>query len=544
MNKSYYPILFISFVLGYFFLYGFYGYNDADEGYNLALAWRIFCGEIPYKDFMSIRPPLTPILHALPLFIIPEQYQILFERVLAYVLFASTSLFCALTLDTLFDFKKYSLDPYLFATVGFVFSVNHFPPMAWYTVDGLFFAALGTYLLTRFPKVSGVIFGILALFLSALTKQPFYLMPVAGCIYVWLLYKDKKLLSIALVSTFAFFSLFFILLYVKGALLGFLAQTSESLKIKDLLSAGILSYIRYSSIIIVVPIAFWVLLKRLSRTGRGEWLIQLAPFFLISFILAYPLSKFVYSVYIKKTVYNSMVSHGYADSVGIVLFLITVFVILTQGVWGKKWFGLCFLVFISWCASISWGHKRPDLFSTPLLFGFFVASYHYFEVKRLKLLVLYTLLAGTITYCIAYQKPYCNPPRWYLTYEISDIFPKLNKIKVGYETHEKYHELKYLIDKYGSNFKTMPGMPLANYLSNTKSPIILDWVSNGETNNKNECILQVFRIKKPYVFLEKRPQVVTISRTGNFLTSTIADYIKNNIPKIDSTKYFDVYRIL
>ena len=53
----------------YFFIYGGfwvrYGFDTDDGGFILALSKRIIDGELPYKDFIYIRPPLTIYIHAL-----------------------------------------------------------------------------------------------------------------------------------------------------------------------------------------------------------------------------------------------------------------------------------------------------------------------------------------------------------------------------------------------------------------------------------------------------------------------------------------------
>lgn len=209
----------------------------------------------------------------------------------------------------------------------------------------------------------------------------------------------------------------------------------------------------------------------------------------------------------------------------------------------KKSITLWFLILVSWTAGISWGYQTPVLFSTPLIFGFLLASYQYFEVKKITNLALYTLLLGTIIYFVAYQKPYGNPMRHSLTYEVADLFPKLKFIKVGKDTHDKYTEFASLVSKYGSNFKTLPGMPLSNYLTNTISPIKIDWVINAETNNENNLIIKDLGFKKTIIFMEKNSLFIDVSNSKEKFNSSVAYFIKTNWQKVDSTNYFEIYKI-
>ena len=201
-NQNKYPVIFLLFVILYFLFYGRFGYDDADNGFTLAFSWRIFNGEIPYRDFILVRPPLSPLFHTLPLYIIPDNYQIIFERFLTYLLIALSSLFGALALDKAFRLTEINLNPYLLATIGFVFSAHHFPPMPWHTIDGVFFAAIGVYILACFTSLYSIVFGMLFLFLSALCKQPFYLLPFAGVIYVFLIHKNWKITITSIFSCF------------------------------------------------------------------------------------------------------------------------------------------------------------------------------------------------------------------------------------------------------------------------------------------------------------------------------------------------------
>ena len=79
LNYSFdkYKIIFTLFVISYAILYSLDGFDDADRGYTLALSWRIFNGEIPYRDIILVRPPFSPFFHSIFLYFIPDNYEIL-----------------------------------------------------------------------------------------------------------------------------------------------------------------------------------------------------------------------------------------------------------------------------------------------------------------------------------------------------------------------------------------------------------------------------------------------------------------------------------
>lgn len=539
LNPNKFQSLFILFVTFYVLYYSFYGYDDADGGYTLALSWRIFNGEIPYRDFILVRPPLSPLFHALSFYIVPDNYQLIFDRFFCYILFASSSLLGALSINKAINLKEFKLNPYLLATIGFVFSVGSFPPMAWHTVDAIFFASLGVYFLVCRSSIYSVVFGMLFLFLSALCKQPFYLMPFAGVVFISIMYKDWKKSITATLTLFLFIGVFFLILYRQDAVSNFISLTSGNTKLKDLLSTGILNYLHINSLYLLLPFGFWLIVKK--RLVFNQILLKgnLVPYFFISILLGLPLLKFIYALLFKEVSYVTF----FSDDTAKLLFITTIFFLLANFSIEKKWFTLWFLTLISWCASISWGYQTPVLFSTPLLFGFLLASNQFFGIKKIGNLALYTLLLGSITYFVAYQKPYCNPVRHLLTYKIDHLFPKMKHINVGKATHDKYTEFSSLVTKYGVNFKTLPGMPLSNYLTNTNSPIKIDWVFNAETNNENQNIIIELGLKKTVIFMEKSPQLIDVSDSKEKFNSSVAYFIKKNWQKVDSTNYFEIFKV-
>jgi hypothetical protein len=518
-------------------LYGFYGYNNADDGYVLAFSWRIFNGEIPYKDFILVKPPLSPILHSLTLYLLPDAYQIIFERFLFYLSMALSSLFGSLTLCHVFNFEELDIDPYLVATLGFVFSVNHFPPMPWQTVDGIFFASLGCYLLVRYANYYSIVLGILSLFLSALCKQSFYLMPVAGIVYVAVVSRDYRKVITALLAFSACLIVFISLLYKYNIATDFMVYTTGSTKFKDLLAAGFYRYINYSSFYFLITFILYIVLLRLPHNKYLTCNTSFVPYFFISLLLLKHVPKFLTHYF------GHSKLDFFEDEVASVLFIVVIILLISKHRMEKKWLSFSFLVLLSWSSGISWGYQTPVLFSVPLLFGLFFIARHYFQVINLTRFAIYTLVLGTITYFIAYQKPAFSADRRELTYELSEVFPKLKSIKVDREVYDKYVELKKLIAKYGTNFKTLPEMPLANYISDTQSPIGLDWVFNAETNFRNDELITTLMRKRTTVFVEKNPQCVVYNDSNAKLNSSVTYHIVTTWRKVESTNHFDIFQM-
>lgn len=138
-------------------LFSPYGFNPSDDGFILAGARRILDGQIPHRDFISIRTTLSHVLHALEIPLGGRRCLMVSRLVFWLEMAAIAWLWCRM------------LSPVVFlpaAIIAFCLSINTFPPMAWHTVDAILFSTIGISLL---PSP----FGYLVLGLAPLCRQNF-----------------------------------------------------------------------------------------------------------------------------------------------------------------------------------------------------------------------------------------------------------------------------------------------------------------------------------------------------------------------------------
>jgi hypothetical protein len=537
LKKNKFFLFFLFIVLFYALYYSPFGYEDTDNGFTLAQSWRIHQGEFPYKDFISVRPPISPILHSLILFIVPDDLQMLFDRFFCYLLFGISALVATLALFKNNWFDDLNINHFLFATISFIFSVHHFPPMAWHTVDAIFFASIGAYLLLVYTSISSVILGILFLFLAALCKQPFYILPFLGVALIGYIHKDKRKLFVAFFTLLSCIGVFIGILYNSNALSNFASYTFGATKLNDLIEAGFKSYTKINFKELFTVAGIFILYNLIFSKRKIFANPGFIPYILVSVLLIVPLFDMCYQLFSGTLPDN----YYFSDNAAKLFFVLAVVVLLSRVSLNQKWLTLFFLLAISWCASISWGYQTPVLFSAPLLFGFLYSARVFFKTKNISALAMYTFLLGFISYFFAYQKPYRNPIRQELSHDISHLFPKMKHIRVGKFTKDKYTELSFLVKKYGNNFTTLPGMPLVHFLTNTNSPIASDWPMNVETGNQNNSILNELKRKGVIVFVERQP-ITGINETDAPFNSTVAYNVTRSFNKIDSLTYFDVYK--
>jgi len=302
--------------------------------------------------------------------------------------------------------------------------------------------------------------------------------------------------------------------------------------------AGFIHYVHFSASYLILPFLLWIALRKFLNNKYLPYKFGVIPYFFITLLFIIPISRFFILLIIRR----DLNSFYYDDIVGNLLLGTTIIFLLLNIKLEKKWITLLFLTCLSWCSSISWSYQNPAFFSVPLILGFLLLVNKYFNIKRVNNMLIYMLFLGALTYFGSFQKPYENPLRKNIIYSVSDLFPKLTYIKVSKEIYEKYHEFYALIGKYGNNFKTLPGMPLSNYLTNTKSPIIIDWVFNAETGSYNMKIINILESKNTIIFMDRKPGPISISDTTEKYNSSVSYFIKTHWQKIDSTNYFEIYK--
>jgi hypothetical protein len=127
--------------IAFFAAFGFHSYYPTDQGYVLGLGWRIWGGQVPYRDFLSARPPLTAYLHSL-WFALPEGWAFPCSRAGYYLQMTLSAVLPALAAHRAGLVRSPATLGAL--TAGFLaVALHNFPAMPWHTVDGVFFSSLG-----------------------------------------------------------------------------------------------------------------------------------------------------------------------------------------------------------------------------------------------------------------------------------------------------------------------------------------------------------------------------------------------------------------
>lgn len=513
--------LFFGVLLFYMGFYSPYGFEDGDMGSVFGISWSMYNGQFPFKDFTYIKPPGSPFFHSLILYF-TETYGYLFTRVFYYI---QVFTYSYLTVAILFNHFKINSKKTLFflATLGAIISIHNYPPMAWNTVDGIFFSILGCFILLKNKNtVKTVLLGSFFIIAGVLCKQSFYFFPVFLSLYL-LIEKKYKALIYFLIGALLWISIFLIYLYFNDALALFFKQTLSYTPGSGLINSGFKAYylaLKFSApYLLAVLIVIGISYKYMSR-NTGYLLINIG------------IALYMIYVFLNEDSY-----HNFKAYIIQILFVASVLFSLYQYIKKEEKTYSLLLLFLglAWCASISNGFKTPIHFTMPMVFAFYMMVY---KKEAINSFIGYSLLGLFLfTFYLGYQNVYQDSKRNYLTYNMGKLYPQLTGIKTDENTFNKYVEFKKLTKNY-SNFTVLPSMTLAHYLSRTINPIGVDWVLNHHLTNNIESYANKLETKNVTVFLENfettKPHYEKEARLGV--------YIRDHWQLIAENSFFRIYK--
>src|SRR5215210_2525799 len=171
-------------------LFSWRGFNLVDDGFTLAYSRRILEGQVPHRDFIIIRPFLSPLIHT-PFVLFGGDYTYWISRLFVWFQFACISWAWVCVVNRAFDNPFNNTTKLLVALASFAASVHYFVLTAWHTVDGLFLASIGVWLLLAQKQTTRRVIGYLLVAAAYLCKQSFLFMAPL-CILLLGDWREKK----------------------------------------------------------------------------------------------------------------------------------------------------------------------------------------------------------------------------------------------------------------------------------------------------------------------------------------------------------------
>ena len=512
------------------------GLEDSDSGFLVGMGWRILNGELPYKDFYYVRPPLSPYISALFLYLTPEYSQIFFLRLINNYQLLFQIIITLTMLNRCYNFKEIGLNFGLFFLFCFLITSMGTLYFQWHTTDGIFLAVLGFYFLYMFKDSRFINFhlffaGIFLAF-SALTKQNFLLVPIIGIFFTFLEYGFRKFVFV-FSGIFSIFILFYFYLYHYDLLNFYFIQSTGSTSFEDLLFSGFFAYFNFGkfpilSILLYIVASFFLLKTAFNFSSFNIFFYCFLLFSLVVFNLYYFILFKInpFSILFDRLLFVFS------------FFLLIYFFIFHDETINKHKLIICLLM-ISWASSISWGAMSPLMFFTPVLFLFYYLSQKYFQIFNKKSILFSFCVLFFYSFIVNF-KPYRDDFIWNLNNNAGSVSKKLEFIYSSDSIFLKHQELKSLLKKY-DNTTILPSMPGAYYIHGLSNCLAVDWAMDVEVGYDRLGLIRDLDCNCNVVFMEKRVVGAPIGNSGKFYSS-ISDYVKSNYCLIDNSySFFDVY---
>jgi len=516
-------------------IFGRFGIGDADSGFVVGLGWRIFNGEIAYKDFYYTRPIVSPLLSAFYQLILPEYAQILLIRLVNYFQLLFQVLLTLLALSKFYNFKDLNLNIFIFTIISFLITSIGTMYFQWYTKDAIFFAVLGFFTIVFYEKkliyliMGGIFFGA-----SMLTKQNFTLIPIIGLLFTYLEYGTKKTLFV-LFGIFLSLLLFYIFLINNDLLEIFIEQNTNSTKWQDIIVTGFLVYFfghKYLIFYLIITLIIFKVCDYFYFKKKNYNKCKI--FFILSYLVLIILNS-LNLFYNKSDIL--IIAFDRLIPILLVIFFSYLFFFKKEKI--NKHYLLIALVGISWTSSISWGLQTPLMYFTPILFATYYLLQKYVKIFDKKISLLFVIF--TICYTtMANTKPYGKDFIWNISQDASSISSKLMFIKSNNNFLKKHSELKKIFKIYKMT-TILPSMPGAYYLHSKKNYFSIDWAMDIEAGFDREGLISSLEGCCNYYIVEKKA-VGYLGETPGPFYSSVTNYVLNNYTlKNDNYEFFNIY---
>ncbi len=535
-NNIYKSILFLLPFI-YLFSFGRYGFEDSDSGFIVGMGWRILNGELPYRDFYYVRPPLSPYLSALYLYILPEYGQLFYIRFITYLMILLTAIMTTSILEKFYNFEELKLNKYLFSIISFfILTIGHVE-FQWHTTDGIFFTIIGLWILTNYKNNFGLVFlaGVMFM-LASLTKQNFIIVPLISLIFSILVY-GKKVTLFLFIGIVTIISIFYFWLYNNLLLELYTFQTSGVTSFKDLIMAGFINYFINDKLLFAFISLIFIVSIIIKKYYSKLYNIKFISFIIILIFVILSISYLIFTQSNSK-----LIRFDLSFPVFVTLFFI--YLLLEKKEKIQNHYILIYLFAIAWASSISWGYQTPILFFIPIIFGMiFILSKYYNLFNQNNYNLAFTVLI--IIYSIPYNLfPYRDNPIWKLDSDASRISPKSAYIITNTDIILKHKELSILLQDY-KNSTVLPSVPHAYYLNNLNNNFKIDWAMDVEAAYDKKGLIKNIKQCCEYIIVEKKlfGQPIGTSESVKFYSS-VTDYVINNTILVENkNEFFNIYKL-
>lgn len=519
------PLIFFSVIAYYAALWARVGLNTDDGGFLPALAYRVLDGEVPYRDFIFVRPPLSVYLRTLPLLL--GDHGLYADRLFTLAQFSVIALAGGKIMkDGVRRLGRECPDALYWhlGTAGLILAIHNSPMFGWYTIDGVFFSVLALWALSANRPMTA---GALAL-CAALCKQNFVLS--LGVLLVLSSTGGGRRFARFVLSVLGSGLAFAGFLWLVDALKPFMQQVFATGTVRDVLDSGLKEFVvgtmvdRQTMYAVLITIAVVGVLRFLRRGNAAGTAPRAIGIDLYTTLMSVTLILFGSRVLLK-----SLRGDGYHHYIAIFhgsrLLFLGAAAGLAWTVWRRwrrsdgslrgladQWGSFAGLFAIAWTSAISWGYAIPAFLSAPSLVPFVISRAPAGSMN--KRVGLISILAA-VAFGIALSHPYGESTRLDRMVPVPERYHATAMLWSSRETVEKLEELARLDVEMGPRpYAVLPGFTPVPLLFHRRSPSLLDWELNAEIPpGLRSCVSDHLRQVGAAVIVEK-DVVLQVSGTG------------------------------
>jgi hypothetical protein len=551
------------------------GFNPSDDGVVLAQAYRLLNGEIPHRDFISIRPAGSAVMHLVH-FHSPLPLE-LSARWMVLLEFLIYSIMLTLILTGSW-FKGLRRDSHILLVTGsvvvmFILNQNFYNLFPWTTIDSLFWFSIALYAWYRLKiharggHLKWQILILWAVACSALCRQTFALPGglLAIRMLLWEVRRTERPWGRTVVSVVPAFLIGFLpvwiyagALTVTGSWAEFFQQMTGRTEIWETGIAKFAHTFWNSPLLVLFGLAAGTgLLKRWgTESGRDTYWIDLA-------ILVQKSISFIVKIILLFVVFLKPDMLFAVSFTFFWILVLDIFLLYLHDSWLPRWIRPAFwILLVAWTSAISLGDNAP-VFTLGWVAGTGILlqikdfwNRIYRNVRPYQLIAAGLFIPALLVLSMVVQKRvnYRDLPGRQLTADGGKIFPGLTGIRISEEMSDYLSEIRRLYDHFGApvgRFAVWPNNALIYPLLNSRNPFLLDWMQQAEFAGNEKRVMESTRqilSGRDLVILVEKSNAKWLATRRVPVDSRSADYpylpMLDTLARLqdDESDWFRVYR--
>ncbi|MDD4644679.1 MAG: hypothetical protein PHY99_01670 [Bacteroidales bacterium] len=550
------------------------GLNPSDDGVILAQSYRILNGEIPHRDFISIRPAGSAVMHLVH-FVSPLPLE-LSARWLTLIEYLIYSILISLLLAGSW-FKGLSRFQFGLLISGsvivmFILNQNFYNLFPWTTIDSLFWFSLalyGWYRLKNLPEGSHLGWQALILFAvtcSLLCRQTFVLpggLLVVRMIIWEIRNQDRNRLKVVFSLLPAILIglipgwIYLGVLTATGSWTAFFQQMTGRTEFWATAVGGFWHAFWYSPVLILYVVAVFSGLIKIWNTEAGK-----DTYWIDFFIMCEKTVSLVVKVAL---VFVVFIKPGWLFAISYAFFwllVLDIFLIYLHDFQLPRWIWPVFWILLaSWTSAISLGDNAPVftlgwLAGTAILMQIKDYRNRFYRKPGFYKLAFATLMIPlllVLSMVVQTRVNYRDLPARQLTRDGGAIFKGLRGIKISEGMSDYLAEIDRIYKESGSpkgRFAVWPNNALIYPLLDSRNPFLLDWMQSAEFVGSDQKVMEATRnklIHENLIILVEKNNVKWMASDTIQIDNRQADY--PYLPLLDTfakpinleSNFFNVY---